>query len=306
MPRTRLQTTLRNNNIEEFNQLKECIEIADEHQFWKENWNVFVQLDGICFYRLSRDENFEDVNISFKIIVDKDLRVNLCNDRGVAESSELEWILKSSKLEMLSQLHSLLDYYQSEPEIKQQSNQRVLIKQAWNSLEKLTNNLEYAELINPLKEKLASDLSVEEVDLEVEIKQESDESIDSTESSITAEQISKEPNCVAIESENESSVRNESESFEDDIWKALTVEEVVSEVEVQVEDEVKKPAKKRIRAKRKPRVRVKAKVAAKLKPPGEAEVAEKIETFKCQKCDKVFDKKMTFQNHARSVHVSLF
>lgn len=115
---------------------------------------MFEQSDGICFYRLSRDEFFYNVSISFKIIVNQDMRVLVYRGETEADLKELDWIVENSKLEQWSQFHRILDYYQAEPQIMEKSNSFHLIKQALESLNKVSKSREVDELIDPIKARL--------------------------------------------------------------------------------------------------------------------------------------------------------
>lgn len=121
---------------------------------WKENWNVFEQSDGICFYRLTRDEFFYNVHISFKILVNQDMRVLVYRGETESDAKELDWILRLAKLESWSQFYRILEYYQTEPPITEKSNSFHLIKQALESLNKISKSRYIDEIIDPIKARL--------------------------------------------------------------------------------------------------------------------------------------------------------
>lgn len=101
-----------------------------------EHWNIFTQPDGICLYRLaSTDGNFSNVNMSFKILVNKNLRVKIFRNECEASSEELQWSLKDCKLKSWSQFESIIDNYRHEPEV-------MLRKQTLKSLKKSSNALD--------------------------------------------------------------------------------------------------------------------------------------------------------------------
>lgn len=193
--------------IKSFCQLRDIIDKTNEYQIWKENWNIFVQTDGICFYRLSRDENFDDIKISFKIIVNKNLKVILRNEFGIAESIELEWILKYSKLEMWSQLHQLLDFYQSEPEIKLQTNQSTF------------TGADNVKLINPLMMEIETHLFFQDQSTGVDIKQ---EIIEPTRAmSVDRELMADETKCSSLDQTANKSSEDELRSYKENIPETL-------------------------------------------------------------------------------------
>lgn len=122
---------------------------------WKEHWQIFEQHDGICFYRLSRDEYFSNVIMSFKILVNKDMRVVIFKNESEAASEELNWVLKVSRLENWGQFYRLLEYYSTEPPIQLQSNPIHQIERAIESLDKIWNSESISGLIAPIKEQLS-------------------------------------------------------------------------------------------------------------------------------------------------------
>lgn len=89
---------------------------------WKGNWKLFEQPDGVCLYRLRRDENFKNVTMSFKILINSEMLVSMYQNEDEASVAELNWILKDSKLELWSQFLNLASHYQTEPEVKKSSN----------------------------------------------------------------------------------------------------------------------------------------------------------------------------------------
>lgn len=95
---------------------------SQKQSSWKPHWNIFEQQDGVCFYRLSRDKYFRNVTMSFKILVNNDMKMTMYKNEVEADHSELNWILKHSQLEHWSQFHRLMEYYQQEPRIKLRSD----------------------------------------------------------------------------------------------------------------------------------------------------------------------------------------
>lgn len=132
------------------------LESADRIENLKTNWNIFKRPNGVGFYHLESDENFSDMMFSFKILINGDLRVKVFDSKGEADSTELNWVLKNSKLELWSQFHNMLDYYQTEPRIQPTCNQSHHIKQALESLNKIESPFDTDFLLDPIKYQLSS------------------------------------------------------------------------------------------------------------------------------------------------------
>lgn len=268
MPKARTKTRNKDNYIREFDHLKEFLESQDEsHLWWKENWNIFIQSDGICFYRLSRNEQFDDVNISFKIIVNKNMQVSLRNEKGVSEDIELEWILKRSKLEMWSQLNEILDFYQSEPVIQLKTNQHCF-RQSFVALDKIASSHEYAELINPARLKV-SDLKQEDLPIDVVIKQESDQPTKADEDMF-----------------------DDGDDLDD---LSYTEEHLQNDTDTEFEDKLIPEA--RSEDKTNPKKRKKATKAIKPKTPREELMSSTNGIHKCLQCEKVFSSRKSLRSH---------
>lgn len=138
---------------------------------WKEHWNLFEQDDGLCFYRLSRDESFSNVTISFKILVNKDLNVMVYKNEIQGDRTELNWILKGSKLELWSQFYRLLEYYQTDPEIQQNKNPIHRIERALETMNSILCSGDINGIIEPFKRELESTL----IQLNQDVKREVDD-----------------------------------------------------------------------------------------------------------------------------------
>lgn len=117
-----------------------------------ESWNIYTHHDGVCFYRLaSRDEDFSDVKMSFKLLINKDLRVKVYSYDNEASSEELEWLLKDSQLTKWSQFDSLIDTYQHEPDVTLKKSPIKSLKKAyeilnqfhWEGLQDKVDDLKY-------------------------------------------------------------------------------------------------------------------------------------------------------------------
>lgn len=117
---------------------------------WRANWNIYKQPDGVCFYRLTCDEHFTNVTMSFKILINKDLQVVVFSRDLEAEAFELNWILNNSKLEHWNQFYNLLDHYQHEPDVKLKSNPHFHIKQAHDALQRIKSSPMVQQLIDPI------------------------------------------------------------------------------------------------------------------------------------------------------------
>lgn len=99
------------------------------------HWNIFTHPAGICFYRISTDENLNDLQISFKIIVNTNLRVRIFSLGSEASSKELQWILKDNQLLFWSQLKRILEYYRTEPEVLRVNQPEKYLQNALEALD---------------------------------------------------------------------------------------------------------------------------------------------------------------------------
>jgi hypothetical protein len=123
-------------------------------------------------YEANTPANIRENWNRFKVVVDQNMRVVVFSGDTEVEHRELDWILPNSKLEQWSQLHRILEYYKAKPAIMEKSNSFHFIKQALESLNKVTEN---REVIDPIKSLLeialnrvdqASDIAFETVKLE--------------------------------------------------------------------------------------------------------------------------------------------
>lgn len=103
-----------------------------------EAWNIYNQPDGICFYRIKRDKSFDDVYISIKILIKKDMRVKIFNRDDERSDSELEWLLLNNRLQYWTQFDRMMITYQSEPDIQEQENNFWHLQKALDHLQKIT------------------------------------------------------------------------------------------------------------------------------------------------------------------------
>lgn len=130
--------------------------------FWKRNWNVFEQGNGVCLYKLRSDREFSNVTMSFKIVISNELLVSIYQNEIESDIRELNWILKNSKLELWSQFYKLAEYYQSEPTVQKSSV--AFMKQALSCLNIMDISDASSDLIEPLRQQLA--LVVNELETE--------------------------------------------------------------------------------------------------------------------------------------------
>lgn len=126
-------------------------------QQWNINWNAFIQSNLIAFYRLSATEN--DVKISFKIIINHDLKVQIYKNDTTASRSESNWLLDDNQLENWSQFNELLNYYADEPEISVQSSPINSLKAILMMIEEIQSSADVERLIEPLKDMIRGVIS---------------------------------------------------------------------------------------------------------------------------------------------------
>lgn len=167
-------------HIDSFDSFLVRLASFSEDEPWKEHWNIFEQHDGICFYRLSRDDFFNNVTFSFKILVNKDMIVTIYKHETQADSKELSWILNGLKLLYWSQFYKLLEYYQTEPVVLSNTNPIYYINSAIESLNKIWNPGDISEIIEPIKQQLQSaliQLNANEISVKVEIEEPQSDSL---------------------------------------------------------------------------------------------------------------------------------
>lgn len=143
------------NTIGSFSQFLERLEEMQEGI--TDNWNIYTQDDGgVCLYRLaSIDDEFSDVIITFKILINKNLQVKIYNYDNEASSEELLWLLKDSQLKHWSEFDSLINTYHNEPDITLKKQPIKSLKKAYEALEEI-NWDELQERIDALKFEIAS------------------------------------------------------------------------------------------------------------------------------------------------------
>lgn len=120
-----------------------------------DDWNIYMKHDGICFYHLTSDENFNDVEMTFKILINKNMRVKLCKRDCESNTEELNWVLKDCHLQKWSQLIDIMVHYQPEPEIIPKTLPKKYLKKAYNILQEIQLN-EMQGHVDSLKAHLAS------------------------------------------------------------------------------------------------------------------------------------------------------
>jgi hypothetical protein len=114
--------------------IHELVAKMDETKIpWRSSWSMFVHEDGLCVYKMGSNDNFRDVYMSFKIVIDQELRVSIYKENVRASIHELDWVLQDSKLEYLSQFWKLLDYYFIEPDIMEENSSNQAPSHAFES-----------------------------------------------------------------------------------------------------------------------------------------------------------------------------
>lgn len=100
------------------------------------DWNVFSNSEGICFYHLaSKDDDFSDLTMSFKILINRNLKIRVFQNDLEASREELG----DASLQSWSQLSDLLTKYQPEPSIEILRDPCMFLRKAHNALELVTN-----------------------------------------------------------------------------------------------------------------------------------------------------------------------
>lgn len=108
--------------------------------------------------------------MSFKILVSKEMHVIIYKNEIQADNRELNWIFEETKMKFWSQFYRLLEYYQSEPNIKQNLNATHNIEQALEWLNKIESSPTFEAFICPIKQQLLSGLKqLDEIQVKVEL-----------------------------------------------------------------------------------------------------------------------------------------
>lgn len=246
----------------------------------KEHWSIFETRDGICFYRLSQDEFFSNVTISFKILINKEMQVVIFKNDSEADHSELSWVLQVSKLEFWDQLHRLLNHYKNEPQIKLQLNPIPYIERALESLNQIPKSKDIGHIIEPICHQITSVLHQFDPNRRVNIKVEPHEDSDKE------DPISFEFEMCELVLKDE--MKPETNEIEDSMDGDM----------LEIELPKKKPRRKLSRT-RSYDPSPKKRQRNKREPKMEGEI------FKCEHCDKICESKLKLKSHFYNKHVSL-
>lgn len=166
---------VKNERINRFEDFVLKLASFEDDASWKKHWNIFEQYDGICFYRLSRDDYFHNVTMTFKILIGKQMQVVIYKNEVLADRSELDWILKVSKLERWSQFHRLLEYYQTDQEIRLNNDPTHQLQRALECLNKIWDSEDNNKIVDPIKQQISSGLSQLSLEYEAIVKVEIDD-----------------------------------------------------------------------------------------------------------------------------------
>lgn len=118
------------------------------------DWNLFNQPDGICFFRLNCDENFNDVNFAIKILINKQMKVKIYSNDMEAKNEELDWILNECHLQLWSQFESILDNYQQDTTVKFKASPLHHLKRAQKLFKNIKDTIEVTEAMQMIYEEL--------------------------------------------------------------------------------------------------------------------------------------------------------
>lgn len=112
-----------------------------------DDWHIYMKADGVCLYRLNSDEDFSEVEMTFKILINKHMRMKLCSKISESDTEELNWILKDCHLQSWSQLIDILAHYQQEPEIISKNQPKKYLRKAYEALLEIRELHEQVELV---------------------------------------------------------------------------------------------------------------------------------------------------------------
>lgn len=254
--------------IDNFDSFVVMLASAGDDAPWKEYWHTFEQHDGICFYRLSRDDYFNNVTISFKILISKTMNVVLYKNELQADRSELNWILRLSKLELWSQFHRMLEYYQTEPAIQANTNSVYQIECALETMNRILYNGDIDGVIAPIKQQLESTLDQLKHQVKKEAPDDDYETIETTPEFLSFDPVAFPPQWPDVKTE----------PIDDEILLSCTIEEPP-------------PPKKHKKRKRNT-------------SDSEDKTDAADEITKCEYCGKLFPTKALCRSHVYGSHVS--
>lgn len=277
--KTELVEVSNTDRITDFEEFMSGLSSAEKVGTYESNWNVFKQPNGVCFYHLKNDESFRDVTMSFKIIVNTNLHLVIHDSNNEADVTELNWILKNAELELWSQFHNILDYYQTEPRIQPITSESYHIQQALDSLEKIESSLEIDSILDPIKHQFSVMLG------QPKSFECAESSFGDLKAEVIVDEIKSEIPCEIEENAGEAS-RDTSE-FDYTLETKTRKRKIASSKDANL-----KKAKERKKPGPKP-------------DQGPKQNAQG-ETFKCEHCDRFCPSKLALKSHFYKKHVSSY
>lgn len=134
-----------------------CEGVEEMQESVTTEWNIYSRADGVCFYQLGSDENFNDVNISFKILINNHMRVKLFRNDQEASTRELKWILTDCHLQTWTQFKKIIEAYQQayKQEIIVKKRPMNLLGRAFDALDEIREE-ELQHKVDSLKDELTT------------------------------------------------------------------------------------------------------------------------------------------------------
>lgn len=95
------------------------------------DWNLYTHPNGICFYRIECDELFDNVEFALRILINKNLAVQLVSNQG-------NNTFENNRLESWSQLKSILENHSQVPLIDENERNKQNVMRAVECLQKIS------------------------------------------------------------------------------------------------------------------------------------------------------------------------
>lgn len=273
--------------IKDFESFRAGVASSDEQETWREYWNIFEEADLICFYHLSRDVYSNSISISFKILVDSQMRVTIFRNEIQADSKELDWVTKDSTLKYWSQFSRLIDYYQTAPDILRTSKPGFHIERALAILEDISPWEDINGAVSSAKDQLTAALI--QLDRNVTIKKEVED----------VEEIKVEVSPFVTDVKSESCNDSMDEMEVDVFVKEEPESETASSPETSSTWKVSNPIEEK---------QTISKLLEKFAKPPSRKKPKKIKeiikgSFQCEHCERKFDTSRQLTSHFHNSHV---
>ena len=132
-----------------------CAKLDEFLQNSVADWNVYVHSDGVCFYHLEPKDDFADVNLSLKIVIDKKMKIRLYKFDSEVYIDELKDTVSDGILKTWDQLTDIIGSFQhcSTALVNPDAETSSLLKKANEALRRI-GDPELREQIDVIQEQI--------------------------------------------------------------------------------------------------------------------------------------------------------